>query len=396
MLIIKQRIARGIDALRAQGVDMWIALGRELPHKGEPMLNYLLTYPMSGPVAVVLCAGGASYAINSPMEIEEIQSMGAYQHVITNSEGYAGMRRALADIVRAERPARIALNFSEKDPTADGLSLTCYRLLCDAFASAGFAGEVLSSQSLMKQLRAGRSAEEVAAMRAAVQLAMSIYDEARPRMKLGMSGLDIQRLFQSLADARGLGYSWPKYGNPFNSIGTRSSYLCKRPAGDVYIEPGDVVNVDFGIILDGASSDNQRTFYALRPGESQPPEEVQRAFDALGDVNRALCEHMRAGTRSGELLQWANAEFRRHGYPERRGGFGHEIGFLAHDGALSPGSDACEPEIDSTLIEGMTFTLEPAIITSHGRVCREEVVAVGRERGELLSTLQDEIWLIRD
>ena len=44
----------------------------------------------------------------------------------------------------------------------------------------------------------------------------------------------------------------------------------------------------------------------------------------------------------------------------------------------------------------MTFTLEPAIITSHGRVCREEVVAVGKERGELLSTLQDEIWLIRD
>ena len=113
-------------------------------------------------------------------------------------------------------------------------------------------------------------------------------------------------------------------------------------------------------------------------------------------MNRALYEHMRAGVRSGELLEYANAEFRRHGYPERRGGFGHEIGFLAHDGALSPGSSACEPEIDSTLLEGMTFTLEPAIITSHGRVCREEVVAVGKERGELLSTLQDEIWLICD
>lgn len=396
MLIIRQRIARGIEAMRAQDVDMWIALGRDLPHKGEPMLNYLLTYPMSGPVAVVLCAKGATYAINSPMEIEEIESMGTYEHVIANTEGYAGIKKAIADIVRAEQPDRIALNYSEKDPTADGLSLTCYRVLCDAFRIAGFQGETLSSQMLMKYLRANRSPEEIARIRAAVQQSMAIYQQARPHMRLGMSGIDIQRLFQSLADAHGFGYSWPKYGNPFNSIGTRSSYLCKRPAADVFIEPGDVVNVDFGIIVDGASSDNQRTFYALRPGESAPPDEVQRAFNALGDVNRALYEHMRAGVRSGELLEYANAEFRRHGYPERRGGFGHEIGFLAHDGALSPGSSACEPEIDSTLLEGMTFTLEPAIITSHGRVCREEVVAVGKERGELLSTLQDEIWLIRD
>ena len=42
----------------------------------------------------------------------------------------------------------------------------------------------------------------------------------------------------------------------------------------------------------------------------------------------------------------------------------------------------------------MTFTLEPAILTSFGRVCREEVVVVGKEKGEILSTLQDEIWLI--
>ena len=237
---------------------------------------------------------------------------------------------------------------------------------------------------------------EVALIRNAVQESMRIYEEARPQMKMHMSGMDIQRLFQGIADRKGFGYSWSKYGNPFDSVGTRSSYLCKRPPEDVFIEPGDVVNVDFGIIVNGASSDNQRTFYALRKGETEPPEEVVHAFNTIREVNNALAKHMKAGVKSGDILKYANEVFVKNGYPERNGGFGHEIGYYAHDGVLSPGTSRCEPDIDATLLEGMTFTLEPAILTSCGRVCREEVVAVGREEGEILSTLQDEIWLIKD
>ena len=307
--------------------------------------------------------------------------MGTFAKVFVNTEGYERIKEIIADLVRRENPQRIALNFSEKDSTSDGLSLTSYRVLTEAFQRGGFAGEIISSQMLMKYLRANRSPEEVAKIRHAVQESMKIYEAARPQMKMGMSGMDIQRLFQSLADEKHYGYSWPKYGNPFNSIGTRSSYLCKRPADDVYIEPGDVVNVDFGIIVDEASSDNQRTFYALRPGETEPPEEVKKAFRTIGEVNQALCDHIKAGVKSGDIMKYANEVFVRNGYPERSGGFGHEIGFHAHDGVVSPGTSRCEPDIDATLLEGLTFTLEPAIITSCGRGCREEVVVVGQERG---------------
>lgn len=396
MLIRRQRMERGIAAMQAQNVDMWIALGRDVQHKGEPMLRYLLTFEMGGPVAVIFTKGGKRYAINAPLESEELEAMGLFDEVFVNPDGYEGIKNIVADLIRQEKPKVIALNYSDKDVTSDGLSFTCYKVLMEAFRRAGFDGEVISSQMLMKYLRANRSPEEVEKIRHAVQESMKIYQKARPHMKMGMSGMDVQRLFQSFADEMNYGYSWPKYGNPFDSIGTRSSYLCKRPPDDVFIQPGDVVNVDFGIIVDGASSDNQRTFYALRPGETEAPEEVQKAFRTIGEVNEALCAHMKAGVKSGDILKYANEVFVRNGYPERKGGFGHEIGFHAHDGVVSPGSSACEPEIDSTFLEGMTFTLEPAIITSCGRVCREEVVAVGKERGEFLSTLQDEIWLIRE
>lgn len=396
MRIRAQRLKRGIAAMGAQNVDMWIAAGRDLQHKGEPMLNYLLTFEMSGPVAVILTKDGHTVAVNSQMEIEEIQSMGLFDEVIVNNDGYDGLAGIISEKVRAYVPKRIALNCSDKDVTSDGLSYTLYRVIDKAFQAAGFAGEICPSHNLMKYLRANRSQEEVALIRSAVQESMKIYQEARPQMHLGMSGMDIQRLFQGIADRKGFGYSWPKYGNPFNSIGPRSSYLCKRPAEDVFIQPGDVVNVDFGIIVNGASSDNQRTFYALRDGETQPPEEVIHAFRTIGEVNSALAKHMKMGVKSGDILQYANEIFEKNGYPKRQGGFGHEIGYFAHDGVLSPGSSRCEPEIDATFLEGMTFTLEPAILTSFGRVCREEVVAVGRNEGEILSTLQDEIWLIRD
>lgn len=382
--------------MQEQNVDMWIALGRDVQHKGEPMLRYLLTFEMGGPVAVILLKSGACYAINAPLETEELEAMGLFDQVFVNTEGYEGIKNIIADLVRTQQPRTIALNYSEKDSTSDGLSFTSYQVLTDAFRRGGFTGEICSSQMLMKYLRANRSPEEVSKIRHAVQESMQIYEAARPHMKLGMSGMDIQRLFQSLADEKRYGYSWPKYGNPFTSIGTRSSYLCKRPPDDVFIQPGDVVNVDFGIIVDEASSDNQRSFYALRPGETAPPEEVQHAFRTIGEVNQVLCDHMRAGVKSGDILRYANEVFVRNGYPERTGGFGHEIGFHAHDGVLSPGTSRCEPEVDATFLEGMTFTLEPAILTSCGRICREEVVVVGPQRGTFLSTLQTEIWLIRD
>lgn len=396
MLIRKQRLDRGLRAMREQQVDMWIAVGRDLQHEGEPMLSYLLTFAMSGPVAVILTSDGESVAVNSPMEIEELESMGIFSRVVANKDGYAGMQKLICELIREKNPRTIALNYSEKDSTSDGLSYTCWKLLRDAFDQVGFHGEIRSSQMLMKYLRANRSEEEVAAIERAVQASMSIYEEVRPRIRLGMSGMDIQRLFQSLADSRGYGYSWPKYGNPFDSIGPRSSYLCKRPPDDVRIQPGDVVNVDFGIIVGEASSDNQRTFYALAPNEIEPPEEVRRAFDTIGQVNHALCAHMKAGIKSGDILPYANEIFIKNGYPARTGGFGHEIGFYAHDGVLSPGTSRCEPEIDAAFLEGMTFTLEPAILTSRGRVCREEVVVVGKDSGRFLSTLQQEIWLIQN
>ncbi len=225
---------------------------------------------------------------------------------------------------------------------------------------------------------------------------MKIYDEARPRVRLGMSGRDVQALFQGIIRGKGYGFSWDEQGNPYVSVGARSSYNCRRPPVDVFIEPGDLVNVDLGVRIDGFASDNQRSFYALRPGETAPPYEVQHAWETIQRMNREVCAAMRTGVNSDDLTEIGNRVMLEAGYEDGwKGGYGHEIGLFAHNGGIGAGRGA-RIGMDTLLEENMTFTLEPAILTSHGRLCQEEVVRVTKDGGQMLSTPQKEVWIIHE
>ena len=60
------------------------------------------------------------------------------------------------------------------------------------------------------------------------------------------------------------------------------------------------------------------------------------------------------------------------------------------------GSDYTIYELDCHLEEGMVFTMEPAIITSHGRLCQEEDVVITKTGCRLLSIPQKEVWLVKN
>jgi hypothetical protein len=43
----------------------------------------------------------------------------------------------------------------------------------------------------------------------------------------------------------------------------------------------------------------------------------------------------------------------------------------------------------------MVFTMEPAILTSHGRLCQEEDIVITDTGCRFLSIPQKEVWLVR-
>jgi Xaa-Pro aminopeptidase len=389
--LLQKRMDRAYAALKEFNVDCWVLVGRETHFTPEPGLMYLLPAAVIPLCALVITKNGESVCLAGGLDVEEIEAYGPVSEVVIYRTDF---EQQLTDVLKRYMPAsRIALDYSEVDPSADGLSYTQYKRVMRCLAAAGFQGETISACNIMKRVRAQKSPEEVAGIERTVLAAMKIYDSAREYIHSGMSGADIQRFFQSKVHELGADYSWPKLGNPYVSVGARSSYLCKRPPEDVFVQPGDLVNVDFGLRIDDFGSDNQRSFYVLREGETCPPDEVQSAFEAVQAAIRAAVAAAAPGVYTTVPRDAANEVFTGRGYP-KVGGLGHEMGTFAHEGGMRIGSDYPIAELDCHLEAGMVFTMEPAIITSHGRLCQEEDVAITETGCRMLSIPQTEVWLV--
>jgi Xaa-Pro aminopeptidase len=390
--LFKVRMERACNALREFGADLWISIGRETHFTQEPALLFLLPACVLPACALIITKTGQSVCLAGALEAEEMETYGAYTEVIAYRDRF---EERLTEVIARFMPAnKIALNYSEVDPSADGLSFTQYKRITRCLDAAGFRGETISSCNIMKRTRGQKSPAEVAGIEHTVQEAMKIYDSARCVIRSGMSGADIQYYFQEKVRELGADFSWPKPGNPFVSVGARSSYLCKRPPSDIFAQPGDLINVDFGLRIGDFASDNQRSFYVLGEGETEAPEEVQNALKAVQAAEIAAVTATAPGVYTTVARDAANAVFERLGYP-KVGGLGHELGTYAHEGGMRCGSDYPIEELDCHFETGMTFTMEPAIITSHGRLCQEEVVAVTETGCRFLSTPQKEVWLVR-
>ena len=389
--ILQKRMERAYKALVEFDVDLWVIIGRETHFTPEPALMYLLPAAVLPTTALVISKTGESVCVVGALDAEEVQAYGPDTEVIAYRTDFEAQ---LTSVLKRFMPAsRIALDYSEVDPSADGLSFTQYRRLMRLLDEVGFQGETISASNIMKRVRAQKSPEEIAGIENTVLTAMRIYDSARDFIRSGMSGADIQRFFQSKVHELDADYSWPRLGNPFVSIGPRSSYLCKRPPADVFAQPGDLINVDFGLRTGGFGSDNQRSFYVLREGETCPPDEVQSAFEAVQAAIRAAVAAAAPGVYTTVPRDKANEVFESRGYP-KVGGLGHEMGTFAHEGGMRMGSDFAIDELDCHLETGMTFTMEPAIITSHGRLCQEEDVVITETGCRFLSIPQKEVWLV--
>jgi Xaa-Pro dipeptidase len=394
-MVHERRFERAHEAMREQGIDAWVFCGRETNILGEPAMLFLMPTQMGGKTTVILTADKQRIVVGSIMQMEELEASGLFTKLITYPT-LGEYESLIAEALRGIGPVkRIALNMSESDPSSDGLTATAHAMLGRCFSAAGVKAELVSSAPLMKAVRGRKSDEEVGMIAVAVDAAMGVYDAARPLMKVGMSGRDVQKLFKRIIRERELGYSWYEPENPYVSVGSRSSYLCKKPPEDVFIQPGDLVNVDLGIQVEGFASDDQRSFYALRDGEKAPPHEVQHAFETIQEMNATVCKNMKAGVNSDDLTKYGNEIMLRNGYAQGwKGGYGHELCIFAHCGGITAGYNAFKPDLDKTLDYNMTFTLEPAILTSFGRLCQEEVVVVKEDAGRFLSRPQEAVWII--
>ncbi len=392
MILEKQRQA--VDILNEKGIDMWMTFVRETGNIKDPMIDMIVGTNATWHSAFIITKTGKTIAIVGSLEEANMKIVGTYQTIIPYLKS---VKEDLLKTLEEINPNKIAVNFSQNSSLADGLTHGMYLELMDILEGTPFAERLISSEEIIAALRGRKSEAELAIMKEAIVKTLEIFDEVTGFIRPGVTEKEIAEFVFGKVEERGYGYAWEKEYCPSVFTGPDTAGAHAGPT-DKKVEPGHVINMDFGIKYKGYCSDLQRTWYVLRPGETEPPEEVLRGFNVIRDSIQLAAKAIKPGAVAWEVDAVARNYITSHGYEEYPHGLGHQVGRLAHDGGalLAPKWERYGNLPYMTLEESQVFTIEPRLtIEGYGIATMEEEVVIRKDGVEFLSPPQTEIYLIK-
>ena len=150
--------------------------------------------------------------------------------------------------------------------------------------------------------------------------------------------------------------------------------------------------------MDGFSSDLQRTWYVLRNGESEAPDEVKKAFAATLTAIDAGMAVLKPGKAGHEVDAESRRTIMEAGFPEPQFAFGHHVGRVAHDGAgvLGPRWERYGKTPEIPIQADNVFAVEMDLdVPGYGIIGLEEEAVVEETGARFLSSPQRELWLLK-
>ena len=130
------------------------------------------------------------------------------------------IRPGLRETIARLAPASIALNYSQSDPAADGLTHGLWLVFREALEGTPYANHVVSSAPVVNSLRGRKSPAELARIRAAVVETEAILALAGAELRPGLKETEIAELLHTEVSHRGLGYAWEPSHCPAVNAGT--------------------------------------------------------------------------------------------------------------------------------------------------------------------------------
>jgi Xaa-Pro aminopeptidase len=394
MTLIQEKVRQAAGLLREFGLDCWITFTRESEICGDPTLVFLAPGPVTWHSAFVVCADGRTQAVVGLYDQKGLEEAGAYDKVV----GYVtGIKEPLLELLREVLPKTIGVNYSKASEICDGLTHGMFLTLREILAEAGLAERLVSAEKVVSALRERKSAAEIGWMRQAVRATEEIFDLVGRFIAPGRTESEIAAFILAEAARRGLPTAWAQATCPAVFTGPDTAQAHYGPTGRT-VAPGHVLNMDFGVKVEGYCSDMQRTFYVLAEGENEAPAEVRKGFDTIVRSIEESKRAMRPGVEGRAIDAIARDIVVEAGYTEFPHALGHQVGRFAHDGTalLGPAWEKYAQKPFQKLEEGMVFTLEPRLtVAGHGVATIEEMVVVTKDGAEWLGRPQKELVLVR-
>lgn len=301
-----------LPAMREHSIDLWLVLSRQ--HNEDPMLaeigggwggvrNAYLFFDTGGDQPEKIFIGSHYLRDHTISE--------TYDELIYYGYSEEGIRPFLKKVIDDRDPKRIGINVSPTLEAADGLTWTLRNFLEETLGPK-YSARMVSAELLIRDFRTNHLPEEWSVFQDVCHWTAIWEEEALSDavVTVGVTtAADIEWWMREKALDLGLGQEFI----PGVRL-VREGEPLPMNSPDHPVQPGDLINVDAGFSYTIFRTDYKRTAYVLRPGETEPPASLQRAFaDAVRATDR-LTANMIPGAIGHEVWQKTVSEFEAQGY----------------------------------------------------------------------------------
>jgi len=324
--------------MREEGIDMWLLMSRE--YFEDPVTASMLdAKSMSARRRTIL-------VFFDPGEGQPIERLTVSRYGLADLFAPSwdpaeepDQWQAVADIIAARDPVKIAINVSDSTRFADGMTKSQYDAMV-AKLSPDLRDRIVSGETLSTRWLETRIAADLEIYPGIVAIAHGLIGEALST-KVITPGVttcaDVQWWYRERLKALGL----KPWFHP--SLAVQREGAKGMLDGDTVIMPGDLVWTDFGITYLRLNTDTQHLAYVLKPGETQAPKGLRAGFANSNRVQDILTANYKVGLSGNEVLTRARAQAITEGLDPSI--YTHPIGLHGHGAGPSIGFwDNQEPD----------------------------------------------------
>lgn len=316
--------------MRAEGIDLWLLVARE--YFEEPVVATMLD-------AENMHARRRTILIfHDPGEGKPVERLTVSRYGLGglfapawNPDQQPDQWKAVAEIIAARNPQKIAINSSDLYQFADGMTLSQYDKFMAALPPA-LHERVTSGEGLAIRWLETRTPAEMDIYPTVVRIAHAVIGEAFSR-KVITPGVTTAEEVQWWYRDRLMQLGLTPWFHP--SVAIQRQGREGMIEGDEVIQPGDLLWTDFGITYLRLNTDTQHLAYVLKPGETEAPAGLRAGLANSNTVQDFLRAAFKPGRSGNEALAEAREKSIAAGLDPSI--YSHPIGYHGHGAGPSIG-----------------------------------------------------------
>ena len=302
--ILRERLDTLIpQIMREEGIDMWLLVARE--YFEEPVVATMLDaenmHARRRTILIFHDPGNGR-----PVERLTVSryGLGGLFAPAWDPDKQPDQWAAVAELIAAKNPAKIAINSSDLYQFADGMTLSQYDRFMSALPPA-LHDRVVSGENLAIRWLETRTPAEMELYPTVVRIAHAVIGEAFSR-KVITPGTTTAEQVQWWYRDRLMQLGLDPWFHP--SVAIQRQGVKGMLEGEEVIQPGDLLWTDFGITYLRLNTDTQHLAYVLKPGETAAPAGLRAGLAGSNRVQDFLTRAFKVGISGNDALAQARAD----------------------------------------------------------------------------------------